>query len=440
MSSRSSYFNFMNRVVRNAGTLTFLLCILFYFLPFKPKPFGDGEYHQGTLQLLQFIRHGFSGEVEVTKGLFTLIYYLVPYSFASIFNTEKAYLLFGLVYNWIAVSAAVGVLFKLFREQGFSIRLQWFVFLLLNLFPIHVYYSMGILAETAAFLLSSLFVYFLVTIYHGKKDSYLHYIGLSLSLALFISVRPNFMPYALLFLPLVFFMKKPSTYRSIAAGVFVSAICLLVMSERKLDHTDAEFKKFQLVKGFVWSRYELRDEPFNWLPQHGMDAFASSDYKNNIKKRVELMQLCKEQHLDLQEYAFHWMINDIQQHPGLFLRQTILKYVQSQTFVVTPLMKSKKSSVLKWGVHIYINLLNYILLLSVFYSVWLWWKQKQAYSFFLPLLLFYATAFITIFFLHSEQRYVFPTRPEVLVMFAFGVHAWSQSRKQQSPIQPSTVS
>lgn len=411
-------------LIRYPAFLTFLVCVLFYFLPFKPKPFGDGEYHQGTLQLLQFIRHGFSGEVEVTKGLFTLLYYVVPYSFASLWNTEKMYLLFGLVYNWLAVSAGVGIMFKLFREQGLSERLQVFVFLLLNLFPIHVYYSMGILAESSAFLLSSLFVYFLVTIYKGNKESYLHYVGLSLSLAFFLSVRPNFMPYALLFLPIVLLMKKPSLYRSIAAGVFVSAVCLLVLMEKKLDHSDAEFKKFQLVKGFVWSRYELRDEPFNWLPQHGMDAFASIDYKNNIKKRVEIIKVCKEQHLDMQEYAFNWMVQDIKMHPGLFMRQIFLKYFQSQTFVVTPLMKSKANGFLKWGIHVYINILNYVLLLSVFYSAWLWWKNKRAFNYFLPLLLFYATAFITIFFLHSEQRYVFPTRPAVLVMLAFALHAF----------------
>jgi hypothetical protein len=398
-------------IIKYPAQLTFLLCILFYFLPFKPKPFGDGEYHKGTLQLIDFIKHGFSGQVDVSKGLFTLIYYLVPYSILHFFQNDKILLLGGIIFNWCSISLGVHLLFKAFKEQCIEVKIQVWIFLLMNLFPIHIYYSMGILSEAAAFMLVSAFVYYLGKVYYQTENRRNIYVLLSVSLALFISVRPNFLPYALSFLLIIPFIKTAVKNKIVLAIAFILPLLLLYFIEKKLDHTDAEFKKFQLVKGFVWSRYELRDEPFNWLPQHGMDKYASSDYKNNIKKRVELMQYCKEHQLDLQTYARNWMLNDIKTHPGLFVRQTCLKYFQSQTMVVTPLLKSKKSSVIKYGVHAYINLLNYILLLSVFYAVFLFVKRRKDFSIYLPLLLLYATAFITIFFIHSEQRYVFPTRP-----------------------------
>lgn len=420
-----------NKIIRNAGTITFLLCVLFYALPFKPKPYGDGEYHRGTLQLIDFIKNGFHGEVEVTKGLFTLLYYLIPYSFLQFFKSQKILWLGALVWNWLCVSWGVQLLFRSLRNLLVSDRILFGLFVLINLFPIHIYYSMGILSESAAFLLSSAFVYYLSELYHREVLPPTVPILLSVSLACFISVRPNFLPFAPLFLIAVPMMPVMLRMKGKIVLSFFMGLGMLVLLEKKMDHSDAEFKKFQLVKGFVWSRYELRNEPFNWLPQHGMDEYASEDYKNNLRKRVEIMQRCKEQHLDMQKEAFHWMMNDIKEHPGLFLHQCMLKYFQSQTFIITPLMKSHKSIWLKWGIHIYINLVNYLLLIGFFFSLWVYFKRKRNPKIFGLLFLFYATAFVTIFFLHSEQRYVFPTRPVLVYMMAYSMHLYfiSKSRK-----------
>ena len=56
----------INFVAKHAVTITALVCVVFYFLPFKPKPFGDGEYHEGTIQLIQYVLNGFQGEVRAS--------------------------------------------------------------------------------------------------------------------------------------------------------------------------------------------------------------------------------------------------------------------------------------------------------------------------------------------------------------------------------------
>jgi hypothetical protein len=431
-------YNFLSR---NTGILTFLLCLVFYILPFKPKPFGDGEYHRGTLQLLDYISHGFTGQVEVSKGFFTLLYYAIPYSLTAWLGNQKILLLAGLLFNWLAVSYGVQRLLGALREAGLTPKLCAGVFVLMNLFPIHIYYSMGILSEAPAFLLVSLFVGWLYRVYQtpASESTWKPFLYCGIFLALFISVRPNFLPFVVPFFIVVLFRNWNWKQKGMLIGSVFIPLTVFFLIEKKLDNTDAEFKKFQLVKGFVWSRYELRDEPFNWLPQHGMDAYASLDYKNNLKKRVELLNYCKANNLDLQKHAFDWMWNDIKSHPGLFLRQTFLKYFQSQTFVVTPLMKSKKPALLKWGIHIYINVVNYILLFTVLYSLVIYFRNRSELAVFVPLFLFYATAFITIFFLHSEQRYVFPTRPATLFMLGLTWYHIIKQRESKPPQVPQSI-
>ncbi len=139
-------------VAKNPVWITALVCFLFYFLPFKPKLFGDGEYHEGTLQLIQYVLDGFGGTVRIDKGLFTLFYYLVPYSLAYVFHDDGIFYLFGVVFNCMITCWAVYYLFASFDLMGFSNKTKFWSIVVLSLFPIDVYYAMGILAKVLLFL------------------------------------------------------------------------------------------------------------------------------------------------------------------------------------------------------------------------------------------------------------------------------------------------
>lgn len=426
----------MKRIVdfvsKHPAAITTITCFLFYFLPFKPKPFGDGEYHEGTIQLIQFVLNGFQGEVRVDKGLFTLFYYFIPYSLAFVFHNNAVYYLFGVIFNSLITCWAILYLFKSFDLLQFSKKSKFWVIVLLSLFPIHVYYAMGILAESGSFFSVCLMVYLWVkwiTLKSGsKRDCFL----LAFSVVMLIGFRPNLLPFAFLFLIYFLMLKINWQPRLVFAGSLGVMILLLITFEKHLNTTDGEFKKNEFRKQLVWSRFELRDEPFNWLPQHGSDGFQSSDYLHNLAKRKELDSICEDKKQDKTTYYIHWVANDIIHNPGLTLRQYSLKFFQSQSFIVSPLMKSNKSNWIKYGVHIYINSINYILIFFSIASLIILFRKKE-YRIVAPFLLLWGWSLLYVFVFHSEQRYMFPVRPVLLFLFAYGINYYFDKSRKSLP-------
>lgn len=407
----------MNWVSNNPFLVTVFVCLVFYVLPFKPKPFGDGEYHEGTIQLIQYVLNGFQGTVRVDKGLFTLFYYLVPYSFAYIFHSDAVYYFFGVVFNSIITCFAIQYLYKAFNLMQFSYRSKFWVMMVLVSFPIHAYYAMGILAESGSFFSVCLMVYLVVKVEVKNSNLIKDYLFLAFSVVMLIGFRPNLLPIAFLLLAYYLFKNSNWQYKVSFATVLLVFLLILLFTEKSLNLTDGEFKKNEFRKQLVWSRFELRDEPFNWLPQHGQDGFESTDYKNNLAKRRELDSICKTQNLDKTSYFLKWVGSDIIQNPLLTLRQFSFKFFQSQSFIISPLMKSNKSKWIKYGVHVYINSINYLLLFFSMASVVILCKKKK-YSLVMPLVLLWGWSLLYVFFFHSEQRYMFPVRPVLIFLFA----------------------
>jgi hypothetical protein len=106
--------------IRNPFWVTALTCAIFYLLPFKPKPFGDGDYHIGTIQLIDFILNGFSGNVMVNKGLLSLFCYLPAYAVAYPFHSDAVYFTFGVILQCFFICMAVKLLFDAFALMGFQ--------------------------------------------------------------------------------------------------------------------------------------------------------------------------------------------------------------------------------------------------------------------------------------------------------------------------------
>ena len=419
-------FNF---ITKYPVAITALVCFVFYFLPFKPKPFGDGEYHEGTIQLIDFILNGFQGSVRVDKGLFTLFYYIVPYSLAYVFHNDAVYYLFGVVFNSVILCLSIHYLFKSLHLMNFSTKSKFWTVLVLNLFPIHVYYGFGILAETGSFFAVCLFVYFWVKITIGKSYFFADFILLAFSIGMLIGFRPNLFPFVFLFLVYFLILKLENKYKVVFISTLFGILLFLTSAERRLSATDGDFKKEIFRKQLLWSRFELRDEPFNWLPQHGQDEFVSSDYLNNLLKRRELDSICELQKLDKTAYYIDWVADDILTHPLLTLRQYSLKFFQSQSFIISPLMKSNKSNWIKYGIHFYINSINYVLIFSSIFGVFLLIKIRT-YRLLIPFLFLWFWSLLYVFVFHSEQRYMFPMRPVLVFLFAFTINTYCDLKSQ----------
>lgn len=420
-------------VAKHPVAITALMCFIFYFLPFKPKPFGDGEYHEGTIQLIQYVLNGFQGEVRVDKGLFSLFYYFIPYSLATFFHNDTVYYLFGIIFNSTIICLGIHYLFKSFDVLHFSDKSKFWTLVVLNLFPIHIYYVMGILAEAGSFFAVCTLVYLWVKITAEKSYKSIDFILLALAILMLTGFRPNLLPFVLLFLIFLLVIKINLQYKLIFATTLISAIALLSFAEKALNNSDGEFKKVVFRNQLLWSRFELRDEPFNWLPQHGEKDVASSDYLNNLAKRAELDSICDANKFDKTVYYINWVKDDIVHYPFLTIRQYVLKFFQSQSFIISPLIRSDKSDAIKYGVHIYINSINYILIYcSIMATVIL--IRKKKYLMIIPFLLLWGWSLIYVFVFHSEQRYMFPVRPVLVFLFAYYLNYYFDKKSKYKKI------
>ena len=392
----------VNVAIKYPVTISLIIWILFYFMPFKPKPFGDGEYHAGTIDLLNYLNAGLQGNVRIDKGLFTLFYYLFPYSLAYYFQNEHIYFLFGIVFNALAILLAIKLLFKTFALLNFSNRSQFLTLVILNIFPIHFYYSMGILAESAAFLGISLFIWAYINIIYFNK-TFIYFALLAISMVIIGGTRPNLLPFIVIFSIYFIFQQFDFRKKFLFFAILFCSFSTLILLEKKLVGPAENFKSVVFRNQILWSRFELRNEPFNWLPQHGQDKFASQDYKDNLNKRNELNSIIKVNNLEPTKYYLKWVVNDILENPLLTARQYFLKFFQSQSFIITPLMHSSKSNFVKYGIHIGINSINYILIFGSIFGLINLYKLKK-FNLVVPLFLFWAWSLCYVFIFHSEQR------------------------------------
>ncbi|HEY6142798.1 MAG TPA: hypothetical protein VIV55_05115 [Flavobacterium sp.] len=409
-------------VSKHPVVVTALVCVVFYFLPFKPKPFGDGQFHSGTQELIQFILNGFQGNVHIDKGFLTLFCYLIPYSLVYSFHNDHLFYLSSVVFSCAFVCYSVYLIFKTLDIMEFDVKTKFIALIILSIFPIHIYYAMGVIGEVFAFFAVSVFVFTWVKITKLKTDSLMSYVYLALSLVLLYGIKPTMIPFIFAFTVCLLFFKV-KLVNKIVFTFIIFLIPILGMIEKNMDNSGFDFKSTIFRNQILWSRFELRDEPFNWLPQHGRDGFESSDYLNNLAKREELDSICNVDKLDKTNYFVHWVVNDIVENPLLTLRQYSLKFFQSQSFIISPLMKSNKSNLVKWGIHIYINSINYLLVLVSIWSMYILFKRKE-YQLFIPFLMFWGWSLVYVFVFHSEQRYMFPARPILIVLFAYGFNEY----------------
>ena len=417
--------------VGNPFWVTAITCVVFYFLPFKPRPFGDHDYHIGTIQLIEYFLHGFSGNVMINKGFVTLFCYLPAYLVAYPFHSDAAYFACGVTFSCIFVCLAVKLLFDTFRLMGFGQRTKAVILLLLSLFPVHVYYAMGIIGEAFAFFAAAAFLYCWLMIVNGRM-TLRFFIALGLSLVMLYGLKPSLLPFIIVFTIYIFFVRFETRLKLAFLGTML-LLPLCFFAEKQLDDSDMGFKEAVFRNQILWSRYELRDEPWNWLPQHGHGPYASSDYLNNLKKRVELDSICQAKGFDPTQYYIEWVKNDIVSHPGLTLRQYAMKFFQSQSFIISPLMKSTKPAIVKYGIHIYINMINAILVIFGLFGLVALFRDRN-YRIALPLLFFWGWSLLYVCVFHSEQRYLFVFRSGLVFLAAYYIDLLIKRRNSAKPL------
>lgn len=393
---------------------TFLISICLFNSSLRPKAYGDGEYYEGA----KYIVSGQFDNLEVQKGLITTLYYVPPIFIAGVEKNENCHLKYAIIWNQIINIISLAILFFATKNR-YGHKTGILVILLSFLLPIHIYYGMGIIAEPAA--------YFFVSIaYLGWSKCSLssgvnqYTILLIVGLSLLLNVRQNFQVLiGILFIPAILSLIidniKPFRYKywSLFVSVALLSISLNLLTY-KFDIEKGQFKSFIIKISLVMSRYQLRDEPFNWIFWEKELRKGSVDYENYEITLRNFRNNCGE---DLQGCNFNsfltWWSQDILSNKLITLRQCSMKVLQSYSFLSSKLLLSGWNINYKFIlIHIFINLVNYTVLIlfimflinnrSQIISNWIYWGMLIA-------------PYLWIICLFSESRYVFPARPLVFI-------------------------
>ena len=169
-----------------------LMMLIVSNLPFKAKPFGDITFHEESKNLALFIKGKIPFEkVVITKAPGPILFYTPAYLLAPSDATDNQLWVYGVVFTSIIITISLLLIFKI-ATSFFSKEVGVLSILLFFIFPIHCYYSLGILAEAPAFFSLALAIYGWSIAFH-EPDKKSGWILMTIGMWFLILNRPNTM-------------------------------------------------------------------------------------------------------------------------------------------------------------------------------------------------------------------------------------------------------
>jgi len=210
--------------------ISILLMVFVLNLPFKANRFGDITFHEESKNLALFIK----GEVSADKVIITrapgpILFYTPAYLLAPDDATDDQLWVYGVVFTSIIVIISLLMIFRI-STTFFSKEVGLLSILLFFSFPIHCYYSLGILAEIPAFFSLALAIYgWSIVFYEPNKKR--GWFLLTLGIWLLILNRPN----AILILGVLIlvigysFFKNKLFYKKYGKNLFFTFLSVLIL-------------------------------------------------------------------------------------------------------------------------------------------------------------------------------------------------------------------
>ena len=408
-------------------------------MPFKAKPFGDITFHEEAKNMALFIK----GEVPfksvtITKApgpifFYTPIYLLVPKD-----ATDNLFWKYAVVFTFIIIIICMILIFKI-GSSFFNEQIGLLSVILFFLFPIHFYYSLGILAEVPAFF-SMTILLFGWTIIHKNIKSTKGWIFFILGSTFLILNRPN----TILFLPISGLVVFYSFFRNKAfyskyglkllfsifmIGIFSYSVLQVskIITGSKSDKNQEELFYYVAHIG----RFEFREEPLDFRFWESDIRPDSKDYQNWIKSTKELNSIVANTDKTYNEVYKNFLINDLIEHPLLFTRQFFVKCFYGHIYIINSVQPEKfnlfvfKGRVGYISFLLIVNIINILILIGVFIFL-IKEKNKLKYwlffSIIIALLIFHGI-------IYMEPRYLFPSRVALYLISAAGLYRISFIKK-----------
>lgn len=409
------------------------LIVMFVVLnaPFKVKPLGDLTFHQEAKTLSLFIKGAANfNQVTLTKAPGPVLFYTPVYMLVPEGSSDAIYWRFGVVYTFIFIIMAMLLIYRI-GSLLFSKEVALLSVLLFFIFPIHFYYTMGILAEAPAFVALTIAIYGWSKVINSVKDNkgWLYFV---LGIWFLILNRPN----SLLFLPLgvlvviYAFYKNKIFFKNYGKNILISigiitVLSIITLEVAKFITRDKSSKNQSELFYYVahQGRFQFREEPFDLRYWESDIRSDSKDYQNWKKSSALLVTKIIEKGKTYDEVYRNFLLKDVLKHPIWFLRQSLVKVVYGQLYMINSVQPSQFELGLFKGKAAYICfiiIINSVNILILFGFLVFLFKDEHLltywplWSVIIALLLFHAVTYM-------EPRYLFPMRITLYLMSAAGL-------------------
>jgi hypothetical protein len=419
--------------------LSVLLMLIVLNFPFNANLLGDYTFHEESKNLALFLKGEVaSNKVMITKAPGPILFYTPAYLLAPADATDGQLWVYGVVFTSIMVTISLLLIFRI-AAAFFSKEVGLLSVLLFFIFPIHCYYSLGILAEVPAFFSLALAIYgwFIAFDEPDKKKGWML---LTLGVWFLILNRPNAVLFlGILFLVIVYSYFKNKNFYSIYGRklgfTFISIIVLgigtmqFVKKINGIQSEESQESYFYYVAHI--GRFQFREEPTDFRFWESDNRPDSKDYQNWIKSSGELEAVISKTNRSYNEVYREFLIKDVVEHPFLSVRQFLLRCVYGHLNIISKVQPAQFNfgpfqGVL--GYSIVLLIINSINLLVVTGAIVFLIKEENLIKYWIfwgiivALLLFHGLTYM-------EPRYIFPSRVALYLMSAAGLYRFDWIKK-----------
>src|SRR6218665_148061 len=410
-----------------------LMMVVMLNLPIKAKPFGDDySFHAQSKNLAAYIKGDLGRDkVYITKAPGPLFFYTPAYLLAPSDPTDNQLWNYAVVTTFLLSTISLLLIFRI-GSNLFSKEVGFLAVMLFFVFPIHAYYSLGILAEIPAFFSLSVALYGWSVLFlnPNKKQGW---VLMTFGIWFLILNRPNVMlllVIGLLLVAFTFFKRKvffktfgkKMTLSFLFAGLLSFGTLQLAKVITGTNSPESAESLFYIVAH--QGRFQFREEPTDFRYWDNEIRPDSKDYQNWLKSGGELFAETNQTKRPFNDVYKDFLIDDALEHPFWFTRQFIVKCfyghayfinsVKPQDFHIGPI----KGSFAYWTVILLINCINLLLIFGAFVFLF---KEKNLVNYWLfwgvilSLLIFHGLTYM-------EPRYMFPSRVALYIMSAAGLY------------------
>jgi hypothetical protein len=412
--------------------VSLLLMLIVINLPFKVKPFGDDTFHVEAKNLALYLKgHVSYGKVLISKAPGPVLFYAVPYLAAPGDATDNQLWYYGVLFTSILITIALILIFRI-GSSFFSKEIGILSVLLFFIFPIHCYYTLGILAEGPAFFSLALAVYGWSVVFHepAKTKGWIFFI---LGTWFLILNRPN----AMLFLGIgglvVFYawFANKAFFKKWGKKLLVSLFVVGILGFGALQAAKAitRGKTQQNQENLLYylahqGRFQFREEPTDLRYWESDIRPDSKDYQNWKKNGDRLNREIRLTHRSYPEVYKEFLIDDAIEHPFWFTRQFFIKCLYGHIYIINSVQPEnfhlgpfKGTN----GYMVFMLLINLVNIIIVAGAVVFLVRQKNLLDYWIfwgiiiSLLIFQGLTYM-------EPRYIFPSKVTLYLMSAAGLY------------------